>query len=108
MSEAVERLLDAWRGEVEAGAVYELIAQREHDKRRAAVLRRIAAAEGGHRARIERRLEELGTPVPDPTSVRLSLWTRLQARVAPIDRLLAAREAAEDDEAGDLYKRPTG
>ena len=108
MREAIERLLAAWRGEVEAGAVYELIAQREHDERRAAILRRMATAEAGHRARIERRLEELGAPVPDPTSVRLSLWTRLQARVAPIDRLLAAREAAEDDEVADLYKRPTG
>ena len=38
----------------------------------------------------------------------ISLWARLQARVAPIDRLLAAREAAEDDEVDDLYKRPTG
>jgi VIT1/CCC1 family predicted Fe2+/Mn2+ transporter len=40
--------------------------------------------------------------------VRLPLWLRLQARIAPVDRLLAAREAAEDDEVDDLYKRPTG
>jgi vacuolar iron transporter family protein len=40
--------------------------------------------------------------------VRLSPWMRLQARIAPVDRLLAAREAAEDDEVGDLYRRPTG
>jgi vacuolar iron transporter family protein len=46
--------------------------------------------------------------VPDPSSVRLSPWLRLQARIAPIDRLLAAREAAEDDEVDDLYKRSTG
>ena len=32
----------------------------------------------------------------------------LQARIAPVDRLLAAREAAEDEEVGDLYKRSTG
>ena len=36
------------------------------------------------------------------------LWLRLQAKIAPIDRLLAAREAAEDDEVDDLYKRSTG
>ena len=106
--EAIERLLRAWRGEVEAGAVYELIAQRERDPRRAEILRRMAAAESGHRARIERRLEELGVPPPDPTTVKLPLWTRLQARLAPVDRLLAAREAAEDSEVDDLYKRPTG
>jgi VIT1/CCC1 family predicted Fe2+/Mn2+ transporter len=106
--DAVERLLAAWRGEVEAGLVYELIARREPDERRASVLRRLAAAESGHRERIERRLTELGVPIPDPGGVRLSPWMRLQARVAPVDRLLAAREAAEDDEVGDLYRRPTG
>ena len=53
-------------------------------------------------------MEELGIPVPDPASVRLSPWLRLQARIAPIDRLLAAREAAEDEEVDDLYKRSTG
>jgi vacuolar iron transporter family protein len=106
--DAVERLLAAWRGEVEAGLVYELIARREPDERRAEILRRLAAAESGHRERIERRLTELGVAIPDPASVRLSRWMRLQARIAPVDRLLAAREAAEDDEVGDLYRRPTG
>jgi len=106
--EAVQRLLDAWRGEVEARAVYELIAEREQDPQRADILRRMAAAEGRHRERIERRLRELGQPLPDPGSVRPSLWTRLQVKVAPVHRLLAAREAAEDDEVGDLYARPTG
>src|SRR6478752_269265 len=102
-----ERLLEAWRGEIEAGAVYELIAARM-DARQADILRRMAAAEGGHRRRLEARMSELGIPVPDPSTVRLSHWLRLQARIAPVDRLLAAREAAEGDEVGDLYKRPTG
>ena len=68
----------------------------------------MAEAEGGHRRRLEQRMRELGVPVPDPGTVRLSPWLRLQARVAPIDRLLAAREAAETDEVDDLYRRPTG
>lgn len=105
--EVRERLLSAWRGEIEAGAVYELIARRLDD-RRAEIMRRMAEAEGGHRQRLEARMEELGIPVPDPASVRLSPWLRLQARIAPIDRLLAAREAAEDEEVDDLYKRSTG
>jgi rubrerythrin len=107
-SEAAERLLQAWRGEIEARAVYELIAQREGDPKRAEVLRRMAEAEGGHRRRLEQRMRELGVPVPDPATVRLSPWLRLQARIAPIDRLLAAREAAETGEVEDLYVRPTG
>jgi VIT1/CCC1 family predicted Fe2+/Mn2+ transporter len=53
-------------------------------------------------------MREMGVEIPDPATVKPSLWLRLQARIAPVDRLLAAREAAEDDEVGDLYKRPTG
>jgi vacuolar iron transporter family protein len=106
--EAIDRLLEAWRGEIEAGAVYELIAARESDARRAEILRRMAAAEGGHRERLERRLRELGVAVPDPGEVKIGWWTRLQVRFAPLDRLLAAREAAEQDEITDRYLRPTG
>ena len=106
--QAVERLLEAWRGEIRAGAVYQLIAAREGDPKRAEILRRMAEAESGHRRRLEQRLQELGVPVPDPGTVRISPWLRLQARVAPLDRLLAAREAAESDEVDDLYLRPTG
>jgi VIT1/CCC1 family predicted Fe2+/Mn2+ transporter len=106
-SEVRERLLRAWRGEIVAGAVYELIAQRMPD-RQADILRRMAEAEGGHRRRLEARMQELQIGIPDPSTVRLPLWLRLQARIAPVDRLLAAREAAEDDEVDDLYKRSTG
>src|SRR5205085_5021191 len=103
-----DRLLQAWRGEVEAGAVYELIAERERDPRRAEVLRKMAAAERGHRLRLEARMRELGLTVPEPSSVKPSRWLRLQARLAPVDRLLAAREAAETAEVDELYLRPTG
>jgi VIT1/CCC1 family predicted Fe2+/Mn2+ transporter len=68
----------------------------------------MAEAEAGHRARLEQRMRELGIEIPDPASVRVPHWLRLQTRVAPIDRLLAAREAAEDEEVDDLYKRSTG
>jgi len=53
-------------------------------------------------------MTELGIPIPDRASVKVPLWLRLQARIAPLDRLLAAREAAENDEVDDLYKRSTG
>jgi vacuolar iron transporter family protein len=107
-NDAEDRLLQAWRGEVEAGAVYELIAERERDPRRAEVLRKMAAAEGGHRSRLEARMRKLGLTVPDPSSVKPSRWLRLQARLAPLDRLLAAREAAETAEVDEVYLRPTG
>jgi VIT1/CCC1 family predicted Fe2+/Mn2+ transporter/rubrerythrin len=106
-ADARERLITAWKGEITAGAVYELIARRLRP-REAEILRRMAEAESGHRVRLEQRMQELGVPVPDPGSVRLPLWLRLQARIAPVDRLLAAREAAEEEEVDDLYKRSTG
>ncbi len=108
VQEAVARLLSAWRGEAEARAVYEAVAARERDPERAAILKRMAEAEGGHRTRIEARLRELGVAIPDSASVRLSPWTRLQIRLAPVEKVLAWREALEDQEAAGLYGRPTG
>ena len=108
MSEAAGRLLQAWRGEIEARYVYEIVAAREKDPRRAEILRRIAEAEATHRRRLEERMRELGVEVPDPSSVKLSPWLRLQARLAPVERLLQAREAAEDDEVMGVYGTPTG
>ncbi len=108
MDEARRRLLKAWRGEIEARYVYEVLARRERDPRRSEILRRIADAEAGHRRRIEQRLTELGVPIPDESSVRVSPWLKLQARLAPVERLLRAREAAEDDEALGVYGTSTG
>ncbi len=102
-----ERLLAAWRSEVVAAAVYELIARRLSAPE-ADILRRMAQAENGHCARLEARLSELEIEIPPRDSVRASWWLRLQARIAPVDRLLAAREAAENEEADELYTRPTG
>ena len=105
--DARERLLQAWRGEIQAGGMYELIANRLPE-REAEIMRRMAEAEASHRQRLEARMRELEIPIPSPDTVTISLWARLQARIAPVDRLLAAREAAEDGEVDDLYKRPTG
>jgi VIT1/CCC1 family predicted Fe2+/Mn2+ transporter len=93
---------------VVARTAYEAMAAGERDPERAAILQRMAEAEGRHRQRIEARLTELGIAIPDPRSVRLSAWIRLQIRFAPIEKVLAWREALEDREAEDLYRRPTG
>lgn len=103
-----ERLLKAWRGEIEARYVYEALARREPDQRRVDILRRIAEAESGHRRQLEERMRQLDIAIPDESTVRISPWLRLQARLAPIDRLLQAREAAEDDEVLGVYGTPTG
>src|SRR6202165_1033743 len=106
--EAVARLLEAWRGEVEARAVYSILAQRMREPRRAQVIREIADGEARHRERIEKRLRELGRPIPDPSTVRISTWLRLQARFAPVTRMLAHMESNEQVEITDRYKRSTG
>jgi vacuolar iron transporter family protein len=106
--DVIARLLEAWRGEIQARAAYELLAARERDPKRAAVLRRMAEGERGHRERLEARLKELGAAVPDPASVRLPLWTRLQIRFAPAEKVLAWRESLENDEVAGTYGRPTG
>ena len=106
--EAVRRLLEAWRGEIQAQVTYRLLADREHDPRRAEIIRKIADGEATHRQRIERRLKELGEEIPAEHSVRISPWLRLQARLAPPHRLLASMEANEKVEIDDRYQRPTG
>lgn len=53
-------------------------------------------------------MRELGIPVPDPNSVRISPWLALQARVAPMNRVLAAREAAEATDIQERYSSLTG
>ncbi len=103
-----ERLLAAWRDEVEASIVYELIARRESDPGRAEIHRRMAAVEGSHRDRLETRMSELGIALPDAASVKLSRWHRLQARVAPVDSLLARQESLELEVADEIETRPTG
>ncbi|HLJ60019.1 MAG TPA: VIT1/CCC1 transporter family protein [bacterium] len=106
--DAVARLLTAWRGEIQARQAYEALAARERDPKRAEVLRRMAEAEGGHRARLETRLRELGAAIPDAASVYLPFWTRLQIKFAPVEKVLAWRESLENEEVDGVYGRPTG
>ncbi len=102
------RLIEAWTDEVQATIVYGLIAEREADPRRAAVLLQLAEIERSHRARLEARMTALGIEIPEERTVSLSAWRRLQARLAPVDRLLARQEAMEMDIAAEIEERPTG
>lgn len=107
-SDVSARLLEAWTDEVQAAVVYGLIATREADPRRAQVLRQLAEIERTHRSRLEARMRELGIEIPDERTVKISRWRRLQARVAPVDRLLARQEAMEQTIATEIEERPTG
>jgi len=105
---ATRRLLDAWRGEIQARAQYEILAQRMRDPHRADIIRQIAQAEAHHRERVEKRLQELGVRIPSPESARLSTLQRLQAKLAPISVVISRMEDAEQSEIDDRYHRPTG
>ena len=106
--EAIERLVEAWRGEIQARAIYNILAKREKDPRRAEIIRQIADGEASHRQRIEARLVELGQTIPDAGGVKVPFWLSLQAKVAPAERVIARMESAEQEEITDRYKRPTG
>jgi vacuolar iron transporter family protein len=93
---------------VQATIVYGLIAAREPDPRRSEVLRSLAEIETSHRGRLEARMRELGIEIPDERAVTLSPWRRLQVRLAPVDKLLAAQEAMEKAIAAEIDERPTG
>ena len=67
----------------------------------------MAEAESGHRQRLEERMRQLGIPIPDPAASGAAVAAPAGPD-RPVDRLLAAREAAEDEEVDDLYKRSTG
>src|SRR5256885_8087470 len=88
--------------------MYMALAERLGDSRRAEIIRAIADAEASHRERIEKRLRDLGQPVPDPSAVKLSPLQRLQARLAPVETVIARMEAAEEQEITDRYRRTTG
>lgn len=103
-----ERLIEAWTDEVQAVIVYGLIADREPDPQRAAILRKLAGIEVSHRSRLEQRMRELGIEIPDERSVAISQWRRLQTRFAPVDRLIARQEAMEQAIATEIDERPTG
>ncbi len=108
MNDARQRLLDAWHGEVQARATYEILANRVKDPQRARIIRSIAEAEGNHRERVEQRLRELDITPPHSDSARLSWLQRLQAQLAPIPVVMSRMEAAEQNEIDDRYARSTG
>src|SRR5438067_8626029 len=70
-----------WQAEMEGAATYRALAQREKDAHRRSVLLKLAEAEGRHAQRWERRLHELGAPIPtytgSPTGEADSLANRV-------------------------------
>jgi len=89
------RLLESWREEIQASAIYGRLADREADPNRQRVLRELADTELRHAAKWAGRLEEMGVSVPEPGSVRLPRSMDLSLRFAPVDAVISHQEAEE-------------
>jgi VIT1/CCC1 family predicted Fe2+/Mn2+ transporter/rubrerythrin len=68
----------SWYHEVEAAATYRVLAERETDSRRRAILQKLVSAEMEHARKWEARLRELGGTPPDPSTVKPGLGLSLQ------------------------------
>lgn len=93
----IDALRNNWQAEMEGAATYRALAGREKDANRHAVLLKLAEAETRHAERWERRLRELGAPVPiysgDPNGEADSLPNRIGGPEAALRRVeLGERE----------------
>src|SRR5947199_5880171 len=85
-----------WQAEVETAQTYRDLAEREIDEKRKAILLRMAEAEERHARRWEKKLMDLGEPVPiipDSLGRRLSRWLN---RALGTDIAIRRMEAAEE------------
>jgi predicted membrane protein (TIGR00267 family) len=97
--ETVEVVRRNWRAEVETAQAYRVLAGREPDEKRKAVLIRMAEAEERHAERWEKKLVDLGEPIPtlpDTIGRRLKRWlNRALGTEIAIRRMEAAEEKHE-------------
>src|ERR1700731_2238196 len=88
-----------WQAEVETAQTYRDLAERERDEKRKGILLRMAEAEERHAQRWEKKLVDLGEPVPtlpDTIGRRLNRWlNRALGTEIAIRRMEAAEEKHE-------------
>jgi vacuolar iron transporter family protein len=92
--ETVEKM---WRREVEAGATYRHLANREKDRRRKDILLRLADQEDKHAARWSERIAAATGRAPDPEAVKrgLSWFQRISDPTVVFHRLEQEENTAE-------------
>src|ERR1700730_17309654 len=94
--ETVEVVKRNWRAEVETAEVYRDLAEREADEKRKGILLRVAEAEERHAQRWEKKLRDMGQPIPQLTD---NFWTRFKrkfTRSLGTDIAIRRMEAAEE------------
>src|SRR4030081_881438 len=95
-AETIEVVKRNWRAEVETAQVYRDLAAREKDEKRKGILLRMAEAEERHAQRWEKKLVDLGQPIPtlpDTIGRRFKRWLN---RGLGIDIAIRRMEAAEE------------
>src|SRR6202171_3333677 len=78
--ETVEVVKRNWRAEVETAQVYRDLAAREADEKRKGILLRMAEAEERHAQRWEKKLRDMGQPIPQLTD---NFWSRFKRKFTP-------------------------
>ena len=94
--ETIEVVKRNWRAEVETAQVYRELAAREKDEKRKGILLRMAEAEERHAQRWEKKLVDLGQPIPtlpDTIGRRFKRWLN---RGLGTDIAIRRMEAAEE------------
>ncbi|HET9017229.1 MAG TPA: VIT1/CCC1 transporter family protein [Thermomicrobiaceae bacterium] len=91
----VDALTESWKTEHQSAATYRLLAEREPDERRRALLLKLAEAESRHAERWAGRLRELGSELP-ATIPTVPATVRLRSR-ADLDTTLRRIEATEEE-----------
>src|SRR6202045_4328780 len=94
--ETVEVVKRNWRAEVETAEVYRDLAEREADEKRKGILLRMAEAEERHAQRWEKKLRDMGQPVPQLTDNFWSRFKRKFTRPLGTDIAIRRMEAAEE------------
>src|SRR2546426_11148686 len=98
-AETIEVVERNWRAEVETAQVYRELAAREKDEKRKGILLRMAEAEERHAQRWEKKLVDLGEPIPalpDTLGRRFKRWlNRALGTEIAIRRMEAAEEKHE-------------
>jgi len=94
--ETIEVVERNWRAEVETAQVYRELAAREKDEKRKAILLRMAEAEERHAQRWEKKLVDLGEPIPTLPETIGRRFRRWLNRALGTDIAIRRMEAAEE------------
>jgi vacuolar iron transporter family protein len=102
---APKLLIENWRAEMDATALYRALAQREKDPERASILRDMATTEERHAAVMAGRLKEMSVPLPRH---RVGLRTRLIIALARLFGPTSVLPVIETMEASGVsaYRQP--